>query len=66
MQRQIPAIYGWAITNHKAQGMETDLLYTTIGRGWRVLPGGAYVAASRVKTLGGLHVASGARVFRVY
>ena len=50
---QIPLIYAWAITIHKAQGMTLEFLKTDIGSSIFEY-GQAYVVLSRIKNLDGL------------
>ena len=52
---QIPLIYAWAITIHKAQGLTLDAAIMDIGRNIFEY-GQTYVAISRVKTLAGLYL----------
>lgn len=52
--RQLPLRLAYAVTIHKAQGCTLDGAYVDI-RAARE-PGQAYVAVSRVRTLGGLHL----------
>jgi len=54
---QIPLIYAWAITIHKAQGVTLDGAIMDIGRNIFEY-GQTYVAISRVKTLAGLYLTS--------
>jgi ATP-dependent DNA helicase PIF1 len=52
---QFPLRLAYAITIHKAQGMTMDSVYVNINNA--IEPGQAYVALSRVKTMGGLYLA---------
>jgi ATP-dependent DNA helicase PIF1 len=55
--KQIPLIYAWAITIHKAQGVTLDKALIDIGK--EVFEcGQTYVALSRIKTLDGLYLKS--------
>ena len=54
---QIPLIYAWAITIHKAQGVTLDAAIMDIGRNIFEY-GQTYVALSRVKTLDGLYLSN--------
>ena len=53
IKKQIPLIYAWAITIHKAQGMSLEFLETDIGHSIFEY-GQAYVVLSRIKNLEGL------------
>ena len=53
--KQIPLIYAWAITIHKAQGVTLDKAFIDIGSGIFEC-GQTYVALSRIKTLDGLYL----------
>ena len=53
--KQIPLIYAWAITIHKAQGVSLDM--AQIDAGSNIFEcGQTYVALSRVKSLNGLYL----------
>ena len=53
--QQIPLIYAWAITIHKAQGVSLDM--AQIDAGSNIFEcGQTYVALSRIKSLGGLYL----------
>ncbi|KZV39494.1 hypothetical protein F511_28158 [Dorcoceras hygrometricum] len=52
--RQIPLILSWALSIHKCQGMTLENLDTNLSRVFDF--GMVYVALSRVKSLGGLHL----------
>ena len=53
--QQLPLIYAWAITIHKAQGVTLDKAYIDIGD--QIFEcGQSYVALSRIKTLQGLYL----------
>jgi ATP-dependent DNA helicase PIF1 len=53
--KQIPLIYAWAITIHKAQGVTLDM--AQIDAGSNIFEcGQTYVALSRVKNLEGLYL----------
>ena len=53
--KQLPLIYAWAITIHKAQGVTLDKAYIDIGE--QIFEcGQTYVALSRVKSLDGLYL----------
>lgn len=54
---QIPLIYAWAITIHKAQGVTLDNAIIDIGSNI-FADGQTYVALSRVKTLDGIYLTS--------
>lgn len=53
--KQLPLIYGWAITIHKAQGMTLDKALIDIGNNIFEC-GQTYVALSRIKTIEGLYL----------
>lgn len=53
--KQIPLIYAWAVTIHKAQGLTLERALIDIG-GNIFECGQTYVALSRVKSLEGLHL----------
>jgi ATP-dependent DNA helicase PIF1 len=53
--KQIPLIYAWAITIHKAQGVSLDM--AQIDAGSNIFEcGQTYVALSRIKSLEGLYL----------
>ena len=53
--KQVPLIYAWAITIHKAQGLSLDSALIDIGR--QIFEcGQTYVALSRIKSLEGLYL----------
>ena len=52
---QYPLKLAWAITIHKSQGLTFDNIYLDIGRG-AFATGQTYVALSRCRTLGGVHL----------
>jgi ATP-dependent DNA helicase PIF1 len=54
---QIPLIYSWAITIHKAQGLTLENAVIDIGSNV-FADGQTYVALSRVKSLDGLYLTS--------
>ena len=54
---QIPLIYAWAITIHKAQGVSLDAAIIDIGKNIFEY-GQSYVALSRVKSLEGVYLTS--------
>ncbi len=49
-----PVTLAWATTIHKAQGTSVDSLIADLGALWE--PGQAYVALSRVRSAGGVHI----------
>ena len=51
---QVPLIAGWAMSIHKAQGMTLDNVIVNLDRCWS--QGQMYVALSRARSLGDLHV----------
>lgn len=53
--KQYPLKLAWAVTIHKSQGLTFDNIYLDIGRG-AFAPGQTYVALSRCRTLGGVHL----------
>ncbi|MBR4592661.1 MAG: ATP-binding domain-containing protein, partial [Elusimicrobiaceae bacterium] len=53
--KQYPLKLAWAITIHKSQGLTFDNIYLDIGHG-AFAPGQTYVALSRCRTLGGVHL----------
>jgi ATP-dependent DNA helicase PIF1 len=55
--KQIPLIYAWAITIHKAQGVSLDLAQIDAGNNIFEC-GQTYVALSRVKSLEGLYLSA--------
>jgi len=53
--KQVPLIYAWAITIHKAQGLSLDRALIDVGR--QIFEcGQTYVALSRIKSLEGLYL----------
>lgn len=52
---QFPLSLGWAITIHKSQGMTLDSVRIDMGKG-AFCSGQTYVALSRCKTIGGIHL----------
>ncbi len=53
--KQYPLKLAWAITIHKSQGLTFDNIYLDMGRG-AFATGQTYVALSRCRTLGGVHL----------
>ena len=53
--KQIPLIYAWAITIHKAQGVSLDMAQIDVGSNIFGC-GQTYVALSRIKSLAGLYL----------
>ena len=55
---QVPLALGWALSVHRAQGMTLDRVTVRLDGAFE--PGMAYVALSRVRSLGGLQMLGGA------
>ena len=49
---------GWAVTIHKSQGLSLDSVRIDLGRG-AFAPGQTYVALSRCRSIGGIHLTRG-------
>ena len=61
---QYPLKLAWAITVHKSQGMTFDRMHFDLTRG-TFLPGQAYVAISRMRTLDGLTLSKPIRAHHI-